>query len=123
MTRPFFLNLLRIGLPIGGVVSILHRASGALLSLAVPLLLYALALSLDSAQGYDRVCGFLGGGLGWLGMSVLAWAGVHHLLAGLRHLGFDFGYADQLAAARRTAWGTLLLALVIAAGIALWGLD
>ncbi len=122
MNRPYFLNLLRIGLPIGGVVSILHRASGALLSLSVPLLLYAFALSLESEQGYARVCGFLGGGIGWLGMSVLAWASVHHLLAGLRHLGFDFGYADRLATARKTAWGALLLALVIAAGIALRGL-
>jgi len=43
--RPFFLNLMAIRLPIGGIVSILHRASGAGLSLAIPLLLFLFSLS------------------------------------------------------------------------------
>ena len=120
--RPYFLNLLRIWLPIGGVVSILHRASGALLSLAVPFLLYALSLSLQSVEGFARVQVFFAGGFGWLLMSLLAWAGLQHFLAGLRHLGFDFGYGERLAAARRTAWGTLVLAALAAVGIAFLGL-
>lgn len=113
--RPVFLNLLQIRLPIGGVVSILHRASGAFLSLAVPCLLYALSLSLQSAEGFSRVHGFLTGGFGWLLMSAVGWATLHHLLAGLRHLGFDLGCGEDKATARMTAWGTLGLAALAAA--------
>ena len=64
--RPFFLNLLAIRLPIGGVVSILHRASGAFLSLAIPCLLYTLMLSLRSPEDFAGVRAFFGGGLGWI---------------------------------------------------------
>ncbi|PIV88025.1 MAG: succinate dehydrogenase, cytochrome b556 subunit [Hydrogenophilales bacterium CG17_big_fil_post_rev_8_21_14_2_50_63_12] len=118
--RPFFLNLLRIKLPIGGVVSILHRATGAVLSLLVPCLLYAFSLSLESAQGFVRVHGFLAGGFGWLLMSLVGWAMLHHFLAGLRHLGFDIGYGEDRATARATAWGTGVMAVLAAAGIAFW---
>ena len=51
--RPFYLNLIRIRLPIGGWVSILHRATGVLLSLAAPLLIYALTLSLRSPEDFE----------------------------------------------------------------------
>jgi succinate dehydrogenase / fumarate reductase cytochrome b subunit len=42
--RPVYLNLFKIRLPLPGVVSIMHRASGALLFLLLPLLLYVLQL-------------------------------------------------------------------------------
>lgn len=109
--RPFYLNLLRIHLPIGGWVSILHRASGALLSLLVPFLLYALMLSLRSPEDYAGVVGFMSGGLGLVITLVIVWAGLHHLLAGLRHLGFDMGWGEERQRARQTAWTTLIVAV------------
>ena len=109
--RPFYLNLLRIHLPIGGWVSILHRASGALLSLLVPFLLYALMLSLRSQEDYAGVVGFMSGGLGLAITLVIVWAGLHHLLAGLRHLGFDMGWGEERQRARQTAWATLIVAV------------
>jgi len=111
--RPFFLNLMAIRLPIGGVVSILHRASGALLSLAVPCLLYALMLSLRSPEDYAGVRAFFSGGLGWLISLGLIWALLHHFLAGLRHLGFDFGLGESRQTARRSAWLTLVVAVAV----------
>lgn len=114
--RPFFLDLLAIRLPIGGVVSIMHRASGAFLSLAIPCLLYTLMLSLRSAEDFAAVRAFFAGGLGWLiGLATL-WALLHHLFAGLRHLGFDIGWGEEKMRARLTA------KLAMAAAIALVGL-
>lgn len=114
--RPFFLDLLAIRLPIGGVVSIMHRASGAFLSLAVPCLLYTLMLSLRSPEDFARVQAFFGGGLGWLvGLGTL-WALLHHFFAGLRHLGFDIGWGEEKMRARLTA------KLAMAAAISLVGL-
>ncbi len=120
--RPFFLNLMAIRLPIGGVVSILHRASGAFLSLAVPCLLYTLMLSLRSPEDFAAARAFFSGGLGWLiGLAVL-WALLHHFLAGLRHLGFDFGLGESKGAARQTAWITLGLAIAVVGLIGLFSL-
>ncbi|HUX82308.1 MAG TPA: succinate dehydrogenase, cytochrome b556 subunit, partial [Halothiobacillus sp.] len=50
--RPVSLNLFKIRLPLPGIVSIMHRASGAFLFLLLPLLLYVLQLSLTSAEGF-----------------------------------------------------------------------
>ncbi len=119
--RGYSLDLLHLHLPVGGWVSILHRASGALLALLVPCLLYALMLSLRSAEDHARLLAFLSGGPGRaLGLVVL-WAALHHLLAGLRHLGLDIGWGEGRRRARQTAWASLAaaagLALAIGAGL------
>jgi len=120
--RPYFLDLAAIRLPIGGMVSILHRASGAALSLALPCLLYTLMLSLRSPEDFQRVADWFGGFFGWIISMGLIWALLHHFLAGLRHLGFDLGWGEDKEVARRTAWLSLLVAAGVTALIALWRL-
>lgn len=111
--RPFFLNLLAIRLPIGGIASILHRASGALLALAIPALLYVLMLSLRSPEDFQRLADWAGGWMGKLLTLVCVWALAHHFLAGLRHLGFDLGLGELRAVSRITAWLSIVLALLM----------
>ena len=50
--RPVHLNLFKIRLPIGGIMSIIHRATGMFMFLALPYLIYLLALSLSGPEGY-----------------------------------------------------------------------
>lgn len=119
--RPYYLNLLQIRLPIGGWVSILHRASGALLSLLVPVLLYGLMRSLESPEGFAEVSGFLSGGIGWLIALLVIWAVLHHLFAGLRHLALDIGWGKARERARQTAWFSFGLAIVLTLLIAARG--
>jgi succinate dehydrogenase / fumarate reductase cytochrome b subunit len=53
--RPVYLNLPRIRLPLPGIVSILHRISGALLFLiGIPLVLAGVACSLASPESYAQ---------------------------------------------------------------------
>jgi succinate dehydrogenase / fumarate reductase cytochrome b subunit len=118
-TRPFYLNLIQIRLPIGGFVSILHRASGAVLSLVVPALLYVLMLSLRSETDFAQIRNLAGGVLGALVGLGLVWALIHHFLAGLRHLGFDIGWGESKLRARTTAWIVLFAALFLTAVAAL----
>ena len=120
--RPYFLDLVAIRLPIGGMVSILHRASGAVLSLAIPCLLYLWMLSLRSPQDFQRLADWFGGGFGWLLFLGLIWALLHHFLAGLRHLGFDLGWGEAKEVARKTAWVVLFAAAGLTVLIALWRL-
>lgn len=121
-TRPFYLNLFEIKLPIGGWVSIFHRVTGAGLSLAIPVLLYVFMLSLRSEADYTAVVGFLTGGIGALLLLGVAWAVLHHLLAGLRHLGFDVGLGESKETARLTAWVVLFAAIGLTGVFALGAL-
>jgi len=120
--RPFFLDLLAIRLPIGGVVSILHRASGAFLALAIPCLLYSLMLSLRSPEDFARMQAFFAGGPGWLiGLGTL-WALLHHFFAGMRHLGFDIGWGEEKMRARLTAKLAMGAAIALVGGFAVLSL-
>jgi succinate dehydrogenase / fumarate reductase cytochrome b subunit len=113
--RPIFFNLFQMKLPIGGWVSILHRVSGAALSMAAPLVLYIWMLSLRSPEDYAAVTDFLSGWLGFLLLLGVVWATLHHLLAGLRHLGFDIGLGESKERARLTAWLVLFAAVGLTA--------
>lgn len=53
--RPVNLALLTIRFPATAVASILHRASGVLVFLLIPFLLWALDRSLASPEGFNRL--------------------------------------------------------------------
>jgi succinate dehydrogenase / fumarate reductase cytochrome b subunit len=100
ISRPKNLNLLSIRLPINALVSILHRVSGFLLFLVLPLVLWCLQQSLQSAAGFEQVQALLTHPLAKLILLSLAWAFFHHFLAGLRHLAMDVHWGTELASAR-----------------------
>ena len=112
--RPVYLNLVRIRLPLPGIVSILHRVSGAALFLiGIPLALWALEASLASAAAYDNLVGAFAHPLAKLVLLGLVWAYLHHLCAGIRFLLLDLDRGIELKPARQSS------AIVILAGIAL----
>lgn len=117
--RPYYLNLLLIRLPVGAVASILHRASGALLSLLAPMFLYGLMLSLRSEADFLALQAWLHGWPGRLLAVVCVWALAHHFFAGLRHLGFDLGLGEGRAPSRTTAWASMALGAGVALAFAL----
>jgi succinate dehydrogenase / fumarate reductase cytochrome b subunit len=114
-SRPVFLNLFQIKMPIMAIMSILHRASGALLVLAIPYISYLFALSLESEQGYMQVQEHLSGILVKIIMLLLGWGVLHHLLSGIRFLFLDFDIGVDKVNGRITA----LMATGIAATVAL----
>jgi succinate dehydrogenase / fumarate reductase, cytochrome b subunit len=111
--RPVFLELWRIQLPVPGVVSILHRISGVMMVVAIPLFAWLFAQALASPEGFAASAAFLGNPLVQLGLLVLAWALLHHLIAGIRYLLIDLGLGVDLPTARRSAWTSLIAALVL----------
>ena len=104
-----------------GWVSILHRVSGALLFLVLPLLVWALSASLSSEAGFLYVVSWVSHPVSKLLVLGLVWVFALHLLAGLRHLALDVHWGVQLENARRSSVGVL----VAAGGVTLlaaWGL-
>ena len=108
--RPKNLNLFTIRLPINAVVSILHRASGVGLFLALPLILLALQTSVNSAQSYQSLINLLNTWPLKLLLIDLAWAFSHHFFAGIRHLLQDIHWMTSLNNARLSS--RILLCLV-----------
>jgi len=121
-TRPVFLDLWRIKLPISGVVSILHRISGVLMVLAIPASAILFHQALSGPEGFAAASGFLDRWLVKLVLLVLAWSLLHHIFAGIRYLLLDLGFGLDRLAARRSAVIALACAiavLVIGGGLAL----
>lgn len=115
--RPKNLNLFTIRLPINALVSILHRATGCILFLILPLLLGTLQLSLSSAEHYQTAVSILHSPFSKLMLLGLAWAFFHHFFAGVRHLAMDVHWMTTLMKARFTS--KLVLALGVLATLAL----
>ena len=116
--RPKYLNLqaliFEIRLPLPGWISILHRISGALLfAVGIPVLLWAVQRSLASPETFARWQATMAHPLAKLVVLGLAWAYLHHLLAGLRHLMLDLHVGVDLPSARRSAAVVFVLSLLL----------
>ena len=120
--RPKYFNLLQIRLPVPGLVSILHRVSGAVLFLFIPFLLVLLELTLDSPAGFQRFKSVLSHWAVKLLVIGLVWAYLHHLLAGIRHMMLDLDYGTELPAARAASMAVLVtgIALTVIFAVMLW---
>ncbi len=111
--RPFFLNLIKIRLPITGFVSIFHRISGLLLFLAIPFSVYLLDLSLSSKSGFNKAVDILNNTCLQLISLLLLWSIVHHVIAGIRFLLLDFDIGIEKKQATRFAWGVFMIDVIV----------
>ena len=120
--RPKHLALSKIKLPLPAFVSILHRISGMLLFLGLPLLLCALQNSLRSIETYTQLADALHHPFSKLFLFGLLWAFLHHICAGIRYLAIDLDYGVRLAQARASSkWVMFVsLALTVLIGVRLW---
>jgi succinate dehydrogenase / fumarate reductase cytochrome b subunit len=120
--RPKHLALHKIQFPLPSYVSILHRVSGAVLFLALPVLLLVFDQSLRSIETYTNLAECLANPLLKLMLLGLMWAFLHHFCAGLRYLAIDLHLLPTLAAARASSIWVLAvsLTLTIVFGVKLW---
>jgi succinate dehydrogenase / fumarate reductase cytochrome b subunit len=107
--RPKNLNLLTIKLPINALVSILHRASGVVLFMLLPLMLLAMQKSLVSEASYEMLRQLLAHWLVKLFLIGCSWAFFHHFYAGIRHLLQDVHWMTSLQKSRITGRVVLIL--------------
>lgn len=112
-TRPYYLNLIKIRLPIPGVVSIMHRISGVWLFVAIPVVVYFFELSLRDAASFSQVADMLTHPLARLATLLLIWALLHHLFAGIRFLLTDFDIGLGKTQSRVTAWSVIVAEVLV----------
>src|SRR5258706_12501184 len=108
------IDALQDSLPPAGWVSILHRVSGALMFVLLPLVVWLLDVSLSSEISYERFSNAFVAGIGFvpafllkLIMLALIWAYLHHLIAGVRHLWMDATHSVSKQQGRISALVTL----------------
>jgi succinate dehydrogenase / fumarate reductase cytochrome b subunit len=111
-------------LPPAGIVSILHRVSGALMFLLLPFVIWLFDTSLSTEISYDRFTSVFTAGAGFLpGWFIklvclgLIWAYLHHLAAGIRHLWMDMTHSVSKEQGHGSAVITLALSALLTVGL------
>src|SRR3954453_6022083 len=122
-SRPVSLNLAHIRQPIPAIVSILHRISGAGLTVfGIALLLWGLQASLSSPEEFAALAAWFDKPIVKLLFLGFTWAYLHHFFAGLRFLFLDVHIGDTLKQARASGMAVIAVSLVLTvlAGVWLW---
>ena len=122
-----FTDLPSYRLPVAGIVSILHRVSGALMFILLPFSLWMFDKSISSEISFAKFksafnIGMLGlPGVVWkLVALALIWAYLHHSIAGLRHLWSDTHHsAVTKQFGKNSAIATLVISISLAFVLAL----
>ena len=118
-------------LPLAGFISILHRVSGMLMFILLPLVIWMFDTSVSSEISFARFSAAFNVGLGFvpgwfikLVTLALIWAYLHHLAAGVRHLYLDVSHKTTKDFGRQSAVATLVfsIGLTLILGAKLFGL-
>jgi len=112
-TRPKYLDLTSIRLPLSGKVSILHRISGFGLFVILPFLLIAMSHSLASEQGFAAIKQWFTLWPVKLIAIVLILAYVQHLCSGVRFLLLDIHIGVEKTAANRSSLAVFVLSIAL----------
>lgn len=124
-----FRDLPTYRLPAAGWVSILHRISGVLMFVLLPLIIWIFDTSVSSEISAARLRMWFATGATGVVLKLLAlaliWAYLHHFIAGLRHLWMDVSHkavskSFGATSAMVTLAASLLLTVVL--GAKLFGL-
>jgi succinate dehydrogenase / fumarate reductase, cytochrome b subunit len=121
ISRPLSPHLQIYRPQITSVLSITHRATGVALSVGTLLLVWWLLAAANGPEAFSHVSAFV---KSWFGILLLlgwTWSLFYHLLAGMRHLVWDAGYALELPQVELGGWivvggsiGLTILAWIVA---------
>ena len=106
--RPVYLNLLKIRLPLTGMVSFAHRITGVILFLSLPFAVYLLDLSIESQASFQDARQIINQPFMIFVQILLLWSIAHHFFAGIRFLLIDAEIGVEKSQSRLGAWLVLL---------------
>jgi succinate dehydrogenase / fumarate reductase cytochrome b subunit len=127
-----FSDLPSYSLPPAGIVSILHRISGAILFVLMPFIIWMFDASVSSEFSFARFTHVFSAGVGFLpGWFIklvalaIIWSYLHHFAAGIRHLFMDINHdavTKQFGRSSALAVLSVSLLLTVVLGAKLFGL-
>lgn len=111
--KPKFLNLFQISMPVTALVSILHRLSGLLLVLMLPVIVYAFHVSIQNKIQFEALLNYFNSTLFQIILIAIVWIVLHHIFAGIRYLLIDIELGVSLSVAKLSAWFANIAALIV----------
>ena len=118
--RPVNLDLGSLKYPPMAIASILHRISGIVLFLFLPVMMCFLSQSLDSEESFGLLQTSFSNTYYKLFLLAFIAALMYHVIAGIRHVILDMGFGEHLVAARRSAIFVIILAIVTTIVLGVW---
>ncbi|MEO1650082.1 MAG: succinate dehydrogenase, cytochrome b556 subunit [Pseudomonadota bacterium] len=116
--RPLSPHLQIYSMRINMAMSIVHRITGVALYFGTLLLAWWLISAAVSPEAFAFATDIMGS---WIGLLVLfgyTWALLHHMMGGLRHFVWDFGYGFHLRNVDLLCWGSLIASITLT--LAIW---
>ena len=118
--RPINLDLGSLKYPPMAIASILHRISGVVMFLMMPIMLYFLSLSLNSAESFEHLQADFNSPYYKVALWVFSSALIYHVIAGVRHLICDLGLGEDLATAKKTSSLVIILSVIAIILLGFW---
>lgn len=115
-TRPLspFITVYRW--PVTMATSIIHRMTGVALAGGTLFLAWWLIAAASGPETYQFFYAAAESPFGQIVMFGFVWSLAYHLVNGIRHLAWDFGYGYEVATANRTGVLVFVLSLLMAVG-------
>ena len=101
------------------ILSSLHRATGALLTIGTLLVCYWLLATAAGPESFANAKAIFGSWLGQLTLFGWSWAVLYHLSNGIRHLCWDLGLGLEIKPVYRS--GTIVIIVSLLLTLILWG--
>jgi succinate dehydrogenase / fumarate reductase, cytochrome b subunit len=123
--RPEFRNIhvsqiVKYRLPLAGIISILHRVSGAAMFLiGLPVVLYLFEQSIMSELSFQNFRSAFSNIFVKLVLLGLAWSFIHHFCCGIRYLMLDMHKGLEKNQARQSATAVMAVSLPVTFLVAL----
>lgn len=111
--RPLSPHLQIYKLPLTAYVSIGHRATGIVNSLAMVLLVWVIASAAGQSNDGAFIISLVGSWFGKLVLFGFTLTLYYHMCNGIRHLFWDAGYGFEIETANKTAKVTIAVAVVL----------
>lgn len=118
--RPVNLDLASLKYPPMAITSILHRITGIVLFLFLPVILFMLSRSLHSEHTFEQLKMMLTSPYYKLVLWAFSASLSFHLLAGIRHMIMDFGVGEGLCVSRYTALLVIVIAIISTFFLGIW---
>ena len=121
-TKPVFINLFKIQLPLSAFLSITHRVSGMLIFFMVlPVSVYILNILFESEPSFYLFIDTYNSSIflrTFVLFNVLIFE--YHVLAGIRHMLMDFNLINKTLSASNTSAIVTLIVFILNALLTIW---
>jgi|TARA_B100000959_G_C14460687_1_gene410773 succinate dehydrogenase / fumarate reductase cytochrome b subunit len=121
-TKPVFINLFKIQLPLSAFLSITHRVSGMLIFFMVlPVSVYILNILFESEPSFYLFIDTYNSSIflrTFVLFNVLIFE--YHVLAGIRHMLMDFNLISETLSASNTSAIVTLIVFILNALLTIW---